>query len=494
MKREIVLSEITKRNVALLTDFYELLMMDGYFNIARNSEKKEPIVTFDVFYRNNPFGNGFAVFCGLNEIIDYLDNLKFTDDDIEYLRENGTFDEDFLNYLKTFRFTGSVYAFEEGSIISKKEPIIKILAPISQAQLIESAMLCLFNHETLIATKSYRICEAAKPYGVMEFGLRRAMSFDASIYGAKAACIAGCIGTSNVLAAKMYDLPALGTMAHSWIMSFDDELTAFKEFAKRYPNMAVLLVDTYDTLKSGVPNAIKTFDYMKANGIESKKFGIRLDSGDLAYFSKEARKLLDEAGYKDAVICASNDLDENLIISLNVQGAKIGLYGVGTKLIAGNGATLGGVYKLSSVYDEKNNKYIPKLKISSNVEKVTNPGNKEVYRIYGEDNKIVADLITLYDEELDNTKELTIFDPEHTWKKRKLLPNKYTIKKMLKPIFENGKLVYERKTVAESKKYFEKELATLYEDNKRLTNPKEIYVDLSHKLYDTKMELLKEHS
>ena len=481
--------EISKRNIALLTDFYELLMMEGYLNNIKGDNAKK-VVTFDVFYRNNPFGNGFAVFCGLNEIIDYIENLKFTNDDIEYLKTKNIFSDNFLDYLKNFKFTGSIYSFEEGSVINKKEPILKITAPIIEAQLIESALLCLFNHETLIATKAYRICEAAKPYGVMEFGLRRAMSFDAGIYGAKAACIAGCCGTSNVLTAKMFDIPALGTMAHSWIMSFDDELTAFKIFATKYPDMAILLVDTYDTLKSGVPNAIKTFDYMKEQGIKSKKFGIRLDSGDLAYLSKEARKMLDDAGYKEAVICASNDLDEELIMSLNMQGAKIGLYGVGTKLITGNGSTLGGVYKLSSVYDEDKKEFIPKLKISSNVEKVTNPGNKEVYRIYDNSNKIIADLISFYDEEFDDSEELTIFDPVHTWKKRELKPGEYKIKKMLSPIFVDGKLVYKRKTVAEAKKHFEEELDTLYEDNKRLTNPKEIYVDLSQKLYNTKIELL----
>ena len=489
-----MLSEITKRNFALLTDFYELLMMEGYFSLSKAEKKNEPLVTFDVFYRNNPFGNGFAVFCGLNEIIDYLVSLKFNDDDIEYLRQYNLFDEEFLLYLKDFKWKGSVYSFEEGSIINKKEPIIKIVAPISQAQLIESAMLCAFNHETLISTKAYRICEAARPYGVMEFGLRRAMSFDAAIYGAKAACIAGCIGTSNVLTAKMYDIPALGTMAHSWIMSFENELTAFKEFATKYPDMAILLVDTYDTLKSGIPNAIKTFDYMKEKGIKSKKYGIRLDSGDLAYLSKVARKMLDDAGYKDAVICASNDLDENLIMSLNMQGAKISLYGVGTKLITGNGATLGGVYKLSSVYDEEKKVFNPKLKISSNVEKVTNPGNKEVYRVYDENDKLFADLITFNDESIDENKELTLFDPVNTWKKRVMEPGKYKIKKMLKPIFIDGKLVYKKKTVAESKKYFENELGTLYDDNKRLTNPKEIYVDLSQKLYDKKIELLSKYS
>lgn len=488
-----MISEITKRNVALLTDFYELLMMEGYFDMAKNEGRKDKIVTFDVFYRSNPFGNGFSVFCGLNEIIDYIENLRFTDEDIAYLKSNGNFSDGFLTYLKNFHFTGSIYAFEEGSIINKKEPIIKVVAPISEAQLIESAMLCLFNHETLIATKAYRICEAAKPYGVMEFGLRRAMSFDAAIYGAKAACIAGCIGTSNVFTAKMFDLPALGTMAHSWIMSFDDEYEAFVTFAMRYPNMCILLVDTYDTLKSGVPNAIKAFDYMKEHGIKSTKYGIRLDSGDLAYLSKEARKMLDEAGYKDAVICASNDLDENLITSLHMQEAKIGLYGVGTKLITGEGASFGGVYKLSSVYDEEKKEFIPKLKISSNAEKVTNPGNKEVYRIYDNDNKIIADYITFYDEVIDEDKDLEIFDPVETWQKKLLKAGSYKMKKMLNPIFIDGKLVYQRKKVTELKKHFEIELTTLYDDNKRLINPKEIYVDLSKKLYDKKIEILNKY-
>lgn len=487
-----MLSEIPKRNVALLTDFYELLMMESYFDMAKNEKKK--IVTFDVFYRSNPFGNGFSVFAGLNEIIDYIENLKFTDDDIDYLKKNGTFSEEFLSYLRTFKFTGDIYAFKEGSIINKKEPIIKVVAKIDEAQLIESAILCLFNHETLIATKSYRVCKAAMPYQVMEFGLRRAMSFDAAIYGAKAAVIAGCIGTSNVLTAKMYDIPALGTMAHSFIMSFDDELTAFKTFAKKYPDMCILLVDTYDTLKSGVVNAIKTFEYMKENGIKSKKYGIRLDSGDLAYLSKEARKMLDAAGFTDAVICASNDLDENVIMSLKAQDAKITLYGVGTKLITGDGSSFGGVYKLSSVYDDAKCEFVPKLKISSNAEKVTNPGNKEVYRIYDKSNKIIADYICLSDETINENENITIFDPVETWKKQELNAGEYKVKKMLNQIFKDGKLVYERPTVLESKKYFETELTTLNDDNKRLTNPKEIYVDLSRKLYDIKIGILNKYS
>lgn len=490
---KIMISEVAKRDLALLSDYYEFLMMNGYFSLSNCKKENEKLACFDVFYRENPFGNGFAVFSGLSEIIDYIENLHFTDDDIKFLEKEGIFSKEFLMYLKNFKFSGTIYSFEEGSIINKKEPIIKVVAPISEAQLIESAMLCIFNHESLIATKAYRICQAARPYPVMEFGLRRAHSIDAAIYGAKAACVAGCIGTSNVLSAKEFNVLALGTMAHSWIMSFDNELDAFIEFAKLYPDMCILLVDTYDTLKSGIPNAIKTFDYMKKNGIKSKKYGVRLDSGDLAYLSKETRKMLDEAGYKDALICASNDLDENLIVSLNNQGAKINLYGVGTKLITGLGSSFGGVYKLSAVYDDEKKEFVPKLKISSNAEKVTNPGNKEVYRIYDNNGKIIADYIALVDEKIDENKELNIFDPINTWKKKNLKPGTYKVKKCLVKIFDKGKLVYNRKDVQDSKKYFEEELNTLYDETKRLTNPEEIKVDLSQKLYDVKHELLNKY-
>lgn len=485
---------IAKRDLGLLTDYYEFLMMQGYLKNFENVESDIPITTFDVFYRKNPFGNGFSVFAGLNEIIDYIENLKFTDEDIEYLKDNGAFDTEFLDYLKHFRFTGDIYSFVEGSVISKNEPIIKVVAKITEAQLIESAILSLFNHETLIATKAYRVCTAASPHNVMEFGLRRAMSFDAAIYGAKAACIAGCIGTSNVLSAKMFDVPALGTMAHSWIMSFDDELSAFIKFATLYPDMCILLVDTYDTLNIGIPNAIKTFDYMKKNHIESKKYGIRIDSGDLAYLSKEARKMLDAAGYSDAIICASNDIDEEVIASLKSQGAKIDLYGVGTKLITGAGEVLGGVYKLSSIYDKNKSEFIPKIKISSNAEKITNPGNKNVYRVYNSENKIVADLLTLEDEKIDMSADLLLFDSLHTWKKQKLKAGTYTIKNMLVKIFDGGKLVYDKKTVGESHKHFVREIETLYDDNKRLINPRDLYVDLSKKLYDTKYEILNSYN
>lgn len=480
-------SEISNRKLSLLTDLYELLMMQGYFYKPELKNKK---AVFDVFYRKNPYGNGFVVFCGLSEIIDYILNLKFYDSDIEYLRETGYFKEDFLEYLKNFKWSGSVYSFLDGDIVNKKEPIIKIIAPIIEAQLIESAILSIFNHESLIATKAYRVCKAANGKAVMEFGLRRAQSIDASIYGAKASVIAGCVGTSNVYSAQMFDMIPMGTHAHSWVMSFDNEYDAFYEFAHLYPNNAILLVDTYDVLKSGVPNAIKVFDKLKQEGIVSKKYGIRIDSGDLAYLSIEARKMLDEAGYKDALICASNDLDENIIYSLDIQGAKIDMYGVGTKLITGEPvSSLGGVYKMSAISDDNGN-FIPKIKISENTEKITNPGNKEVYRIYDSDNKIVADLITLCDEELTNNEDLELFDPIETWKKTLLKKKEYKIEKMLKDIIIDGKLVYNDISVNEKKSYFNQNLNKFNENHLRLINPKEYHVDLSDKLYDLKNQLL----
>lgn len=482
------MSEIKNRKLALLTDLYELLMMQGYY---KNKDLRDVLAVFDVFYRRNPYGNGFCVFCGLSEIIDYISNLKFDESDITYLKNTNLFDDDFLKYLKTFKWHGSMFSFLEGDIINKKEPIIKIKAPLIEAQLIESAMLSIFNHETLIATKAYRVCTAAIDKSVMEFGLRRAHSIDASIYGAKAAVIAGCIGTSNMLTAKMFDVLPLGTQAHSWIMSYENEYDAFYTFAKMYPDMSILLVDTYDTLKSGVPNAIKVFKDLKKGGVKFTKYGIRLDSGDLAYLSKEARIMLDEAGFTDALICASNDLDENVIQSLNLQGAKIDLYGVGTKLITGEPvSSLGGVYKLSAIFDKKTNSFKPKIKISENSEKVTNPGDKEVYRIYDLDGKVVADYITLSDEVVDNKSNLVLFDPVETWKKTELKANEYTIEKKLKPIFIDGDLVYKDNTVLEKKKYFETQKSKFYENHLRLVNPKEYHVDLSTKLYELKMHML----
>lgn len=486
-----MISEIKNRKLSLLTDLYELLMMQGYYN---NEKMRGKIAVFDIFYRKNPYGNGFALYCGLSEIIDYVMNLRFEDDDITYLRKTNMFDEDFLAYLKDFKFTGSLYSFLEGSIVNIKEPIIKIVALLPEAMLLEGAMLSIFNHETLIATKAYRICLAAKGKAVMEFGLRRAHNIDASIYGAKAAVIAGCVGTSNVLSAKMYDMICMGTMAHSWIMSYESEYEAFYQFAKKYNDMAILLVDTYDVLKLGVPNAIKVFKKLKDEGWTSKKYGIRIDSGDLCYLSIESRKMLDEAGFKDALICVSNDLDENLIMSLNNQGAKIDLYGVGTKLITGHPeSSLGGVYKMSAIKDKNENKFIPKIKISENSDKITNPGNKEVYRIYDENDKIVADLIALADEKIDTNEDITLFDPIETWKKTVLHKNKYKVEKMLKEIIIDGKLVYTDTSVKAKADYFKEQMTHFNSDHLRITNPKEYHVDLSKKLYDTKMKMLQDH-
>ena len=483
-----MISEIKNRKLSLLTDLYELLMMQGFY---KNEKMRDKISIFDVYYRKNPYGNGFAVYCGLTEIIDYIMNLRFNDDDIDYLRTTKMFDEDFLSYLKSFKFSGSMYSFLEGSIVNIKEPIIKIIAPLPEAMLLEGAMLSIFNHETLIATKAYRICKSANGKAVMEFGLRRAHNVDASIYGAKAAVIAGCVGTSNVLSAKMYDMLCMGTMAHSWIMSYDSEYEAFYQFAKRYNDMAILLVDTYDVLKSGVPNAIKVFKDLKKEGWTSKKYGIRIDSGDLCYLSIESRKMLDEAGFTDALICVSNDLDENLIMSLNNQGAKIDLYGVGTKLITGHPeSSLGGVYKMSAIKDKTDNNFTPKIKISENSDKITNPGNKEVYRIYDENDKIVADLIALNDEVVDNTNDITLFDPIETWKKTTLTKNNYRVEKMLKDIIIDGKLVYNDISVKEKANYFKEQMTHFNNDHLRITNPKEYHVDLSQKLYDTKMQML----
>ena len=387
-----------KRNLTLLTDFYELTMMQGYYK--NNSNEK---VIFDAFYRNNPNGNGYAICAGLEQLIDYIKNLHFEEEDIEYLREQKIFDEDFLEYLTNFQFTGDIYAIPEGTVVFPMEPLVKVIAPIIEAQLVETAILNFINHQSLIATKAARVVYSAKGDGVMEFGLRRAQGPDAGTLGARAAVIGGCIGTSNVLAAKKYGVPALGTHAHSWIMSFEDELTAFRQYANLYSENITLLVDTYDTLKSGVPNAIKVFNELKSAGKMPKKYGIRLDSGDLAYLSKEAKKMLDQAGFSDAMITASSDLDEYLIDSLKTQGAAINSWGVGTKLITSKDCpAFGGVYKLAAI--EKDGVFIPKIKLSDNTWKITNPGNKTVYRIYEkESGKIKADLIALTDEKYTNT-------------------------------------------------------------------------------------------
>ena len=482
---------MSQRNLTLLTDLYELTMMQGYFH----AENANETVIFDAFFRTNPDGNGFSIAAGLEQVIDYVKNLHFDQEDIDYLRTVGLFTEDFLVYLKTFRFTGDIYAVPEGTIVFPREPLIKVIAPIMQAQLVETAILNIINHQSLIATKASRIVHAARNDGVMEFGLRRAQGPDAGIYGARAAMIAGCIGTSNVLCGQMFDVPVKGTHAHSWIMSFPDELTAFRTYAKLYPSACILLVDTYDTLKSGVPHAIQVFKEMREAGIPLTFYGIRLDSGDLAYLSKEAKKMLDAEGFTDAVISASNDLDEHLISSLKDQGATINSWGVGTNLITSKDCpSFGGVYKLAAILDRDTGKFIPKIKLSENEEKITNPGNKTIYRIYSrESHKVIADLICLVDEHYDETNSLLLFDQVATWKKTLLAPGTYTMRELLIPIFKDGVCVYESPKVMEIREYCQKEKETLWEETKRLVNPHEVHVDLSNELWHMKQQLLDDY-
>ena len=395
-----------------------------------------------------------------------------------------------MDYLSGFHFTGDIYAIPEGTVIFPKEPIVKVIAPIMEAQLIETAILNIINHQSLIATKAARVCYAAKGDGIMEFGLRRAQGPDAGIYGARAAVIAGCVGTSNVLAGKMFDVPVKGTHAHSWIMSFQDEYTAFKTYANLYPQACILLVDTYDTLRSGVPNAIKVFKEMREAGTLSKDYGIRLDSGDLAYLSKKARRMLDDAGFPDAIISASSDLDEYLIDSLKTQGAAITSWGVGTNLITSkDNPAFGGVYKLAAVMNDDGT-FTPKIKLSENSEKITNPGNKTIYRIYDNEGMIKADLIALTDEQYNEANPLLLFDPVETWKKTLLNPGEYTMREIMVPVFIKGECIYETPDVMDIQAYCKKEMSTLWEESKRLINPQEVHIDLSKKLYDVKRALL----
>ena len=482
---------MSERNLTLLTDLYELTMMQGYFHAKDANET----VIFDAFYRTNPDGNGFAITAGLEQVVEYIENLHFDKEDIDYLRTTGLFGEDFLEYLSTFKFTGDIYAIPEGTVVFPREPLVKVIAPIMQAQLVETAILNIINHQSLIATKTSRIVHAARGDGVMEFGLRRAQGPDAGIYGARAAMIAGCIGTSNVLCGQMFDVPVKGTHAHSWIMSFPDELTAFRTYARLYPTACILLVDTYDTLNSGIPHAIQVFKEMRAEGIPLTFYGIRMDSGDLAYLSKEAKKMLDAEGFTDAVISASNDLDETLITSLKNQGATINSWGVGTNLITSKDCpSFGGVYKLAAVMGKDGN-FIPKIKLSENTEKVTNPGNKKIYRIYEkESGKIKADLICLADEVFDENEPMLLFDPLEPWKKTKLPAGSYTLRELMVPVFLNGECVYESPKVMDIQAYCKKELETLWPETRRLVNPHKVYVDLSAKLYDIKISLLDQMS
>ena len=476
-------------NLTLLTDLYELTMMQGYFK-----NPTDQIVVFDAFYRKNPCDGGYAIAAGLDQIIEYVRHLHFAPDDIDYLRSLDIFDADFLEYLRGFHFTGDIYAVPEGTVIFPREPLLKVIAPVMEAQLVETTILNLLNHQSLIATKASRVVYAAKGDGIMEFGLRRAQGPDAGLYGARAAMIGGCIGTSNVLTGQMFQVPVKGTHAHSWIMSFPDEYTAFKTYAELYPNACILLVDTYDVLNSGVPNAIRVFQEMKAAGHEMRGYGIRIDSGDLAYLSKQAYKMLDEAGFGDAIISASSDLDEYLIESLKSQGAKINSWGVGTNLITcQDNPAFGGVYKLAAIKNAEDEDFVPKIKLSENVEKVTNPGNKTIYRIYDKKTgKIRADLICLANETFDPKEDMIIFDPMATWKKTKIAGGSYTLRELLVPVFQKGECVYTSPSVMEIRDICQKELNTLWDETRRFANPQEVYVDLSDKLFKIKTDLLEQ--
>ncbi len=478
---------MAERKLTLLTDLYELTMMQGYFKTKSNER-----VVFDAFYRTNPCNGGYAIACGLEQLIQYIKELRFSYEDIEYLRGLGIFEEDFLDYLSSYHFTGDIYAIPEGTVVFPREPLVKVVAPIMEAQLVETAILNIINHQSLIATKASRVVYAAKGDGIMEFGLRRAQGPDAGIYGARAAVIGGCIGTSNVLTGQLFDIPVKGTHAHSWIMSFEDEYTAFKTYAMQYPDAMILLVDTYDTLRSGVPNAIRVFKEMREMGYAMPNYGIRLDSGDLAYLSKKARKMLDDAGFPDAVISASNDLDEFLIDSLKTQGCKITSWGVGTNLITSKDCpSFGGVYKLAAIWDKEKDDFTPKIKLSENSEKITNPGNKTVFRLYDkETHKIIADLIALVGEEFDAGQDLRIFDPVETWKRTLLKGGTYEVRELMKPIFIRGVCTYESPKAMDIRAYCMEEQNTMWDETRRLINPHRVHVDLSDKLYAMKQELL----
>ncbi len=471
------------RNLTLLTDLYQLTMMNGYLKEGR----KDEVAVFDVFFRQNGMIT-YSVACGLEQAMDYIVNLRFGEEELAYLKGLGIFSEEFLDYLKDLKFTGDVYAVPEGTVVFPGEPILTVKAPIMQAQLIETALLNIINFQTLIATKAAKIRYAAKNDLVMEFGLRRAQAPDAGIYGARAAVIGGCDSTSNVLAGKMFDIPVSGTHAHSWVMNFKDEYTAFKAYADVYPDNALLLVDTYDTLKQGVPNAIKVFDELKAAGYKPK--GIRLDSGDLAYLSKKARTMLDEAGYPDAVICASGDLDEYSISSLKHQGAMINSWGVGTRLItSADMPALGGVYKLSAII-EKDGEIVPKIKVSENAEKITNPGFKNIYRVYDKrTGHAEADFIYLRNESSYNEdKPLVLTHPTDRWKS--ITFDNYELRPLQIDVIKEGKIVYDKPKLSEIKKYAERELATFWDEYKRLDKPHVYKVDLSEPLYELKTAML----
>ena len=474
-----------KLNLTMLCDFYELTMGAGYFANGYTDR----ITYFDLFFRRCPDGGGFAIAAGLEQIVQYIQDLHFDTEDIAYLRERKCFNEDFLNYLANFKFTGDIWAVPEGTPIFPREPIITVRAPAIQAQLVETYLLLCVNHQSLIATKANRVVRAAEGRTVLEFGSRRAQGADAAILGARAAYIGGCHGTACTISDQLYGVHAGGTMAHAWVQMFDSEYEAFKAYVKMFPNNATLLVDTYNTLKSGVPNAIRAFnEVLKPMGIT--KCGIRLDSGDLAYLTRKARKMLDEAGWTDCKISVSNSLDEYIIRDLLRQGAQIDMFGVGERLItAKSEPVFGGVYKLAAI-EEPDGTVVPKIKISENVEKITNPHHKKLYRFYAKDTgKAIADYLTVYDEVVDDSKDMTIFDPDATWKTKKVY--NFTARELQVPVFKGGELVYKLPSLEEIRTYCLAQVDTLWDEVKRFDNPQTYYVDLSQKLWDIKYDLLK---
>ena len=476
-----------KLNMTMLCDFYELTMGNGYLKAGY----QDRITYFDVFFRDVPDKGGFAICAGLDQLIDYIQNLHFDEEDIAYLRGKNLFSEEFLDYLRNFKFTGDIWAIPEGTPIFPREPVLTVRAPVIQAQLIETFTLLTVNHQSLIATKANRIVRAAQGRTVLEFGSRRAQGTDGAISGARAAYIGGCKGTACTISDQLYGVTAGGTMAHSWVQMFDSQYEAFKAYCEIYPTNATLLVDTYNVLKSGVPDAIRAFnEVLKPLGI--KKCGIRLDSGDIAYLTREARKMLDAAGWTECQISASNSLDEYIIRDLIQQGAQIDMFGVGERMItARSEPVFGGVYKLAAVEDADGN-ITPKIKVSENVDKITNPHFKKIYRIFDkETGKAEADYITVWDETVDETKPLELFDPRATWK-RKTFTN-FTAKPLQVPVFQKGQLVYERPSLQEIQKYCAEQVGTLWDEVKRFENPHVFYVDLSQKLWDIKQELLRKN-
>ena len=474
------------RNLSILTDFYELTMANGYFE----SGFKDTVGVFDVFFRKVPDNGGFAIAAGLEQVVEYMENLRFDDNDIDYLRSKNLFSEAFLDYLKNFKFECTVWAVPEGTPIFPKEPYMEIEGPLIQAQLLETAVLILLNHPTLIATKTNRIVRSAMGRPVQEFGARRAQGVDGANIGTRAAYIGGCVSSSNTMMDRDFGIPASGTMAHSWVQSFDTEYEAFKKYAQIYPDATVLLIDTYNVLKSGLPNAIKVFDEV-LKPLGKRPIGVRIDSGDIAYLSKRARKILDEAGYPDCKIVASNSLDEYIVRDLLLNGAQIDSFGIGEKLITSRtNPVLGGVYKLVAVKNGED--YIPKIKISASFEKITIPHRKKLWRIYSNTTgKALADYISVYDEDVSGLDTITIFSPLEPWKRQTL--EDVTIKQMLVPIFEKGKRVYELPTLKEIKDYAMRQQDTLWDELKRLENPHEFYVDLSEKLWNIQRKLLEDN-